>query len=86
MLCSLQLKQGLRELKKYRKRWQGCYKGTELFPYKEQLNRPCLEPEEVTEENIKTESGTAWRKKQFVAISESTKVKENQMKPAGYSF
>lgn len=85
LLCSLQLKQVIRELKKYRERWQGCYKGIELFPYEEQLYRLCLEPgEDVAEENIKTESRTAWRKKQFVTISESAKVKENQIKPAGY--
>ena len=87
LLCSLQLKQDIRELKKYRERWRGCYKGIVLLPYEEQLNRLCLEPgEEVTEENIKTESRTAWRKEHFVTISESTKVKENQMKPAGYRF
>ena len=58
-----------------------------MFLYEAQLNRPCLEPgEEMTEENIKTESRTAWRKKQFVTISESTKLKEDQMKPAGYRF
>lgn len=61
LLCSLQLKQGVKELKNYRKRWQGCCKGMESFPYEEQLSRPRLEPtEEVTEENIKTESRTAW--------------------------
>lgn len=72
----------IKELKKHRERWRGRYKGIELFPYEEQLNRLCLE---------------AWRrgdrgeyKNRIMNSMEeeagSTKVKANQMKPAGYRF
>lgn len=87
LLCSLQIKQGIRKLRKFRDRWWGCYKGLELFLYEEQLNRLCLEPGEgVTEQHTKPEQWTPWRQEQFVTISGSTEVKENQMKPAGYRF
>lgn len=80
MLCSLQLNRYKRTEKI--ERWRGRYKGIELFPYEEQLNRLGLE---------------AWRRgdraeyknrimNSMEEEAESTKVKENQMKPAGYRF
>lgn len=81
-VCSVLCSSEPKNQKKYRERWWGHYKGVELFPYEEQLNTLCLE---------------AWRRgdrgeyknrimNSMEEEAESIKVKENQMKPAGYRF